>query len=329
MEAVTQPDAAPLPEGLVDSLVELVATETDAAEPVGIDFLDKHSNDLAAIRYSDGHTLMVKRGRYPWAAARFETSRMASDLVRRQAGVVAPAPIGLPNDLDEHPIEAYWRIDLPTLQEIWPDIPEADRPRVLRSWGELVRCIHRIRLPGYGPLPAAQREPSLEQFLETDLAERLRPAVAGTWPGGLAAVDRLIETAPEIADRMHDRPGRLVHNDLHSGNVLCEIEEGAIRCVGLLDLETAQIGPAEMDLANMEVLHGPLFARPLDGPWLEQVREGYDATLDPYALAFFRAYHLVNMGFYSALIGHHEHAAQVARAARRETAQLHRSLFDA
>ena len=115
-----------------------------------------------------------------------------------------------------------------------------------------------------------------------------------------------------------EEEGTLIHGDLHAGNVLCETEGERIRCVGLLDLETAFAGPPEADLANAEVLHGPLFTQPLPEPWFEHLRAGYGDSLDPLVLAFFRIYHLANMGFYSAFIGDAWHAETVARGAQLE-----------
>ena len=120
----------------------------------------------------------------------------------------------------------------------------------------------------------------------------------------------------------------LVHNDLHMGNVLCAEQGRGIRCVGVLDLEWAIAGPPESDLARVQVLHGALFGQPLDGPWFEAVLAGYRDPLDAFALTFYRAYHLLNLGYHAALAGHDGHAAAVRRTVARELAGL-RSLVGA
>ncbi|HEV2131838.1 MAG TPA: aminoglycoside phosphotransferase family protein [Longimicrobiaceae bacterium] len=316
VEAIARSDLGSFPRELVGSLLAHVAKETDATEPRDVVFRGQHSNDLVEIRYADGRALMVKRGRYDWVATRFETSRVASELMRNRARITAPEPLPLPHGLDAQPLEAYWRIPLPTLQEVWPQLPAKARAEVLRSWGELIRRVHVVKLSGHGALLGAQREPlRLTDFLEGDLAGRLRPAVIDIWPAALGILDRLIAAIPEVAARVRESEGTLIHNDLHMGNVLCRVEGDRARCVGLLDLEAALAGPPEADLANANVMHGPLFAQPLGGPWFEQLREGYGVEIDPVVFAFFRTFHLLNLGFYSALVGHHEHAHEVADAA--------------
>ena len=310
-------DAFPRP--LMENLLAIAAKEIGGAEPVHVATNDEHSNDLAMVRFDDGRTLMVKRARHEWAGPRFDAAALAAELLHREVGIKVPVPLKFFSTTDHRPVQAYWRIELPTLQELWPEIPEASRPEVLRSWGELVRRVHAIKLPGQGPLPVVRHEEasSLAGFLEQDLAERLLPAVAAIWPQGHGVLEALLGVVGEVGERVEEE-GTLIHGDLHAGNVLCETDGERIRCVGLLDLETAFAGPPEADLANAEVLHGPLFAQPLPGPWFEHLREGYGDSLDPLVLAFFRIYHLANMGFYSAFIGDACHAEMVAHGAQLE-----------
>lgn len=308
------PHATPLPDRLVEALLHRVADRPEG-EGVAVRFHDVHSNDVAELRFADGRALMVKRGRYPWVAERFETSRLASELLRERGDAVVPAPLPLPDGLDERPVEAYWRISLPTLEELWPGLSPGEREGALRSLGSLIRRVHDVRLPGHGPLQVAARTPvSLSDHLHADLAERLLPAVASGWPEAVAAVEALVEAVPALAERLGGRQAALVHNDLHLGNVLCEAGAEGVRCVGLLDLEAAGAAPPEADLAVAEVHHGPLFCHPLPEGWPRWLREGYGSEPEPFALAFYRAYHLANMGYYSALVGHGVHAREVARA---------------
>jgi aminoglycoside phosphotransferase (APT) family kinase protein len=322
-QLLAQPGAAPLSEKLIAALLRSVG---EPAEPAEVIFRDRHSNDFAEIRLVDGRTLIAKRGRYGWSASRFETSLAAAELLRMKAPVVAPRPLPLPRTLDQRPVEAYWRIDLPTLQEVWPELGPPEREQALRSWGELMARVHSIRLPGCGPLLEARRgSHSLDAFLRADLGSRLLPAITGEWQEAVELVEALLSAVEQIPERHLEQRGRFLHGDLHMGNVLCERTGSGVRCVGLIDLETALAGPPESDLASLGVHHGPLFEQPLEGEWYRQVLAGYGAALDPWLLALFRTYHLLNMGFYSALIGHHWHAGQVAAAARAEVACLGRT----
>lgn len=321
-EGIETWNLGPFPEKLIDSLLTDLDAQTAEAEPCGLTVSEEYSNDLAEIRFSDGRTLMVKRARARWAAPRFDASRRAAKLLRERCGIVAPEHFPVPIGPDRLACHAYWRIPLPTLKDVWPQIPPRLRPDVLRSWGELIGRIHEPTLPGFGPFERIARTPSpLAAFLEDDLVRRLGPAVTDVWPEGLEALQQLIEAIPAVAARAGDT-AVVVHNDMHMENVLCEVGSAAVRCVGVLDLEAAFAGPPEADLAMAEVLHGRLFAQPLEPEWLEPVLEGYGRPLEPRILAFFRAYHLLNLGFHAALVGHEEHARDVARAALQEVHAL-------
>ncbi len=319
---VDQPNATSLPEDLILSIVNAVSPGGAAPESVRTTHSHVHSNDLATVRLAGGRSLVVKRGRFEWSSERFDTSRRASVLLRR-AGIVAPAPLPLPEGLDERPLEAYWWIDLPILDELWPALDEADCSSALRSLGALARRVHRVRLPGFGPLSgAASERRSLADLLAADLRDRLLPAAFAEWPEGVPAIETLRGAAPELAERTRGLPPRLIHHDLHLGNVLCEADGRSVRCVGLLDLEAAAAGLPESDLAMMQVLHGPLFERHIGGDWFDDVLRGYGEEPDAWLLRFFRAFHLLNLGFFSALVGHDWHAGEVAREAAREVEAL-------
>lgn len=282
-----------------------------------IEIRDKHSNYVVEVRFRGGRTLMIKRVRYAEMAERFHTSRVAAELLREEAGITAPDYLTVPAPFDVPLV--YWRIPLPTLDTLWPDLSEEARRVTLRSWGALIRRIQRVRLPGHGPLLAARREArSLAAFLHADLEERLRPAAEGIWPEGLALIDRLIAAIDAVQQQVGDRGGVLLHNDLFTSNVLCERaeEDGETRatCVGVLDLEDAFAGPPEAELAKTEILHGPLFGHSWQAPYFEEILTGYAAPLDPLLMAFFRTYHMVNMGFHAAATGLAAHAGEVARA---------------
>lgn len=320
--AVPQPNAAPLSESLVAELLTGIYGDHPAAEPEAVHFHGAHSNDVVELRLTNGRTLMVKRGRHPWTAERFRTSRAASHLLRERSDVIVPAPLDLPGRGDGEALEAYWRIQLPTLEELWPDLSRQERDEALRSWGSMARRIHEVELLGHGALRTAATEPrSLADHLTADLEHRLLPAVLHTWPEGADSLVELIRKIPALAARC-DAGGVLVHNDLHMGNILCEITDGRVRCVGLLDLETAAAAPPEADLAIAQVQHGETSTQPLHEGWFASLLEGYGAEPDPFALGFFRGYHLANLGYYAALVGHAEHAARVAAALAEEVSFL-------
>lgn len=310
----------PFTEELVRDLLSTLADRLPEESPQEIRLNDQYSNELAQVWYPDGRTFVVKRARYAQMASRFHTDHLASRLLRRQAGVLAPDCEVLA-DRSGEPVLVYWWIPNPTLEELWSSIPPSSCPEVLRSWGQLMRQIHTVRLASHGPLlQAVQGAQTLGAFLEADLGERLQPEVHYRWPEAEPVLIGLVQAIPEVNARAAEAV--LVHNDLFNANVICEQEGEAVRCVGVLDLEDAFSGPPEADLARTEILHGPLFGRSLKPEWFTHLLEGYGAPPDPRLHSFFRAYHMLNMGYYARLTGLEAHAADVLRALERELAAL-------
>ncbi len=316
-----QANATRLSEDLIKSIVQTAVPGT-TWPPLQIRHRDHYSNDFADVRLSGGRALIIKRGRFPWTRSRFRSSRMAARLIHRATDISVPSPLGLPPELAPEPIEAYWRIDLPILRDIWGRLGRRERSSALRSLGELLAKLHDVPVRGVGPLgdPATSQR-SLSEYLYQELEQRLRGAVDSVWPAARAPLATLIDAIPEVEDRPA-MESRLLHSDFHMGNILCRLEQDGVSCVGMVDLETSMAGPPEADMASLEIQHGPLFNHPIDGDWLPLVREGYGEWLDPWLVRFFRAFHLLNMGFYSAMIGHLEHASRVAAGLEAETSLL-------
>lgn len=311
MPHLTQPGSAQLSEEVLEEILASLAL-SHTSVPEAVVHRDHFSNDFTEIRLRNGRTIIVKRGRFEWTRPRFDTSRAASKLIRRKTGLTVPAPLPLPSGLED-PLEAYWRIDVPTLMEVWPSLDRQTQRTALRSWGTLAGELHSVETLGFGPLtPEASGHGSVADFLRRELMDRLLPAVVGEWPESEGRVYALAEAADEVGARVGGH-SRLIHGDLHMGNVLCDPDRH-FECVGLIDLETAQAAPPEAELAVMEIHHGELFDHALDGEWLPVVLEGYGHPLDPWVVNFYRAFHLLNMGFYSNLIGHGWHADRVGEA---------------
>ncbi|MBW3627929.1 MAG: aminoglycoside phosphotransferase family protein [Gemmatimonadetes bacterium] len=320
--------AARIDRRLIRAVIEKVHSEPIHGSPRRLRFRSGPTNEMAEVRFGDGHRLMIKRARHRWAAEWYTASRLSSELLKHRARLVVPTPLELPDDLDSQPLEAYWRIDLPTLAEVWGTLSEEDRCRAMRSWGALLRRAHTVRLPGHGALTKAMHaEVPLSQHLAEDLGGRLMPAVAAGWPKGRPMLEILLGAIPDVQKRAGEE-AVLLHGDLHPGNVLCETGEGGPRCVGLLDLETALAGPPEYDLARLEVLGTELLGGSLGPEFLEWLYRGYGSRADPAVLSFFRVLHYLNLGYHAALVGLDAHAAEVAAAAEREAAGLRERLWE-
>lgn len=304
-------------ERILDELLRGLRPVMGEAEVTSVTWR-RHSNDVGRVELTDGRVLMVKVGRFDWVGPRFAAERRAARWLRDR-GIVAPEHLGGPERIRGRPVLSYWRIDLHTLATVWPTREKRSRRAALRDWGALLRRVHTVPVGRCGPLTTGNGPcDGVADFVGADLRDRLRIAVGGCWPAGLTPLDTALEALPELDARMGDAPAVLLHGDPHAGNVMCRApaDPGApVRCEGLIDLETAAGGPRELDLAHALVLHGPLFAQQLPDGWFHELRRGYGIDPDPFALRWFAVYHLLNLGFYSALIGDREHAAAVAEAA--------------
>src|SRR5690606_7598039 len=110
----------------------------------------QHSNDLLEVRLG-GRRLMIKRGVEPWAHDRFRSSSIAASLLR-EAGIRAPEHLGASDLAGEDPVLTWWRLPGPTLKRAWPGLDPAGRRRALADLGRLLRRIHAIPVPSWGPL---------------------------------------------------------------------------------------------------------------------------------------------------------------------------------
>lgn len=308
-------------EAVVETLFDIPAERIRAPEPPNIVRHEGSNNDVAEVRFGNGRALMVKRALHDWSLPRFRAAEAAAGLLR-QRGMEAPDHVTVPADMGELPVTAYWRIPLPTLAETWPTLDDEARVEVLKSWGELAKTAHAVTFGEFGPLPGAgMPHSSLGEFLHEELDDRLRPAVRVIWPEALKILDVLSQAVDSVDSAVAGSSPSLLHQDMHMGNVLVQRENGRIRCVGFIDLESVQAGPPEADLANARVQHDTLFGQDeLHPAFGEHLAEGYGRPLDPVPLRFYETYHLVNLGFYSALTGDKEHARLVARAAEESVA---------
>ena len=304
-------------------VLEWIGEEVDSPSQYEVIRRDRHSNSVDEVHLEDGRILVVKRARDPANTYRFEASRIVSDLLSDVPDVLVPRYLPVPPQLEGEPVLIYWWVSGPTLSELWPEIDQAERPAAVRSWGALTRRIQEAELPGYGPVvEASQREVSLPDFLEHDLGERLLPSVAPAWSEGEPAVRGLLEGVPELVGEVGPHGPVLVHNDLFDQNVLCRREDGGVACVGAIDFEDALAAPPEAELAKTEILHGPLFGQSWEWDWFPHLVEGWGREPNAFALTFFRAYQLVNMGFHAQVSGMTGHADEVAAVARREVEGL-------
>ena len=267
------------------------------------------SNDLLDVRLGD-RRLMLKRGLEPWSSERFATARTVARLIGERSEMLTPAYLPTGDAVDGWPVLAWWRVEQPTLEELWPGLDADPRAGALRSLGDLLARLHRIPADHWGSSGLTPTNEDDHHFLLWDLEGRLRRAVIGSWPEALPLVERAVELAAELW--MVDPEPCLAHNDVHISNILCSVEDGGVRCVGFLDLEAAGGALPEADLSYLALIHSTPMAGDLGRRWFARVLEGYDAPVCDRRMRLFRLYHLLNIGIHAALSGEHERAAHFA-----------------
>ena len=282
-------------------------------------------NGVWEVALDDGRRLMVKQAAEPGEVRAADYARAARIArIWREADICVPELREVPEG--DAPTAAYWRLSAPTLRTLWPRLSPHVRAEVLCDWGVLLRRMHDATPPAAGE--------ALERYTTdalADLSLRLRAQIGWVWPDFLPIFERLRALVPALEDRTTAAPV-LLHNDLHMSNVLCRPEGRGplgptqIRCIGAIDLEDAALGLAESDLGRIAACHHPLFGRPLDGRALHRIAEGYARPLDPLLIAFFRAYHLVNVGYHRAHCGQRACLQDIAEVIDEDVRVMERAL---
>lgn len=273
------------------------------------------SNDLLEVRVGRRH-LMVKRGLEPWSAERYGTARVASRRIAGATAIRTPEYLDLPDLIEGSPVLAWWRLDHPTLERLWPRLDGRRRGIALESLGRLMAKLHAVPVEWWGPLRSGPPGERLGlEYLEHDLSKRLRPAIHGAWPAALPLVQALLHRVRNGLPAAR-RPC-LVHNDVHLANVICEVDaDGSPRCLGFLDLEAVGGALPEADLSYLALVHSPLMAGTLGEGWLERVLDGHGHEPDDELMVAFRLHHILNIGIHAALNGAMDMAAHLAELGR-------------
>ncbi len=314
---ITDPFSEVLPDGIIQQLKEVTKEDNDHSGISEIQMVSGSSNQVMCLLMDSGRSLIIKQAPFDWAGPRFRNARRASSLLQEKSPLVTPKHLQLPDHIGDTPMMAYWFISHPTLENVWPRLSGDQRVEALYSFGKMLRKMHEIKVDGYGTLNGDRHYNSVSSYMEDDLRNRLRSAVWFKWPEALPIIDRLGHMASFLPE---EGKATLIHNDLHLDNILCRVKNEKAECIGLLDLEAAVGGAPESDLASATVLHDPLFAE--GNPkqkWVSNfdrhLLEGYGNNINHFMLKFFQTYHLLNLGYFSALNGDTQHANRVAKVA--------------
>jgi len=135
-----------------------------------------------------------------------------------------------------------------TLARAWLTAGPRQRSWLLGQLAEMLRGLHEVPFPACGDLPGGELRPaeSWGSYLDARLRRRLGivRALPGAPLGLLDAVERFHRSAGAA---LAAGAARLVHRDLHFGNILVEGD----RITGLLDFEAAVAAPPDYELDQL------------------------------------------------------------------------------
>ncbi|MEU5863235.1 amino acid adenylation domain-containing protein [Nonomuraea sp. NPDC047529] len=261
---------------------------------------------------SSGRELIFKL--YP----RVFTARMRKEqhVYELLSGSGAPVPAVVRADDSKHDLpQAYLimtKVPGRPLSQVSADLDEETIERLYHDMGRVLRAIHSVELPMFGPLDGP-REPTNLAYVGGQF--ELKIAQFAEFGG-----DPELHTA--LTERFHaDRhllagceTPVLLHHDYHERNVMVAEQAGRWRLTGVIDVENALGGDPLMDLARTDY-----FAVRDDSLRRRALLAGYGALPQDWArrLAFYRLYHALDQWHWLATIGEVSALDPITREIRR------------
>ena len=204
------------------------------------------------------------------------------------------------------------------LRQVEPSLTSAQRVSAYVQIGQLLREFHRIPMEAFGyigPNGIWTAYATNSAYMSFQFDKKLKEF---TDRGGAVSLARRVKAhAADRGQLLHEcaRPV-LCHNDLHSGNLLAETAEGAVRLSGALDFEGALAGDPLMDVAKALYY--------LDEQAKSALLEGYGETGRAQwsqTLALYHLYFVLELWCWMAQIGNGQPLERLALDLERYSAQ--------
>ncbi|WP_113703492.1 MFS transporter, partial [Nonomuraea lactucae] len=230
---------------------------------------------------------------------RMRKERHVYDLL---SGSGAPAPTVVRADDSKrdlpHAYLVMTKVPGRPLSQVSAGLDEETVERLYRDMGRVLRAIHGVELPAFGPLDGPQ-EPTNLAYVGGQLELKVaRFAGFGGDPALHAALAERVRADRHLLARCTTPV--LLHHDFHERNVMVAEQAGRWRLTGVIDVENALGGDPLMDLARTDY-----FAVRGDPVRRRALLEGYGTLPDDWAerLAFYRLYHALDQWHWLATIG--------------------------
>ncbi|WP_449397185.1 phosphotransferase family protein [Devosia riboflavina] len=237
----------PLPETVIEALDTIVKSAT-GSRPVDCANLRKEKDYwIVSVGTNAGDKLIVKISSSKEVPS-FEEAKAKHDLIRQISGIPMAEMIAA----DDSQSQVLFRYSVQTRLsgEEWftrrGRLDDGDRERALANLGDVVARLHQPLLPGFGTF-AENRGQDCLAGLKDHARRIIREQNHAAW-------------FTELLDRKADlwtgtiMPA-ITHDDLHGFNVLFHPDR-PVEVSGILDFDKAWSGPAESDLARMELWRG-------------------------------------------------------------------------
>ncbi|SFU36629.1 aminoglycoside phosphotransferase family protein [Bradyrhizobium arachidis] len=217
--------------------------------PVALDIARGHGLDVGAPHvFATGTNLVVGLGERlilkifpPMLRAQFVSER--GSLMQLRGHLDLPIPeIVAEGERDGWPYLVITRLAGTLGSEVWPQLPEEQKERVLRQIGDTIAAVQRAPL---GPL--ASIEPRWDVFMRAQMQGcRARHERLGLAPKFLAGLDDLLRDAAELIPM--DAPPVILIGEYIPENFLLACDDGEWSLAGLFDFGDVLAGWRDYDL---------------------------------------------------------------------------------
>ena len=248
--------------------------------PIALDIARSHGVDVASpYVFSTGTNLVVGIGDRlilkifpPLLRAQFISER--GSLMQLAGRLHLPIPAIVAEGVrDGWPYLIITRLSGTLGSEIWPQLPEAQKERVLRQVGETIAAVQRAPL---GPL--AELEPRWDAFMRAQMQGcRTRHTRLGLAPKFLEGLDDLLRDAATLIPM--DAPPVILIGEYIPENVLLACRDDQWSLAGLFDFGDVRAGFRDYDLL------GPSAFMAAGGPGrVRSLLEGFGYAKPDFAL---------------------------------------------
>ena len=216
--------------------------------PIAIDIARSHGFDGRAHVFATGTNLVAGFGEKlglkifpPLLRAQFVSER--GSLTQLAGRLHLPIPeIVAEGERDGWPYLIITRLAGTLGSEVWPQLPEAQKERVLRQIGETIAAVQRAPL---GPL--VRIEPHWDEFMRAQMQGcRHRHERLGLAPKFLAGLDDLLRDAAKLIPM--DAPPVILIGEYIPENFLLACHDGDWSLAGLFDFGDVRTGWRDYDL---------------------------------------------------------------------------------